>query len=192
MGENTGLGMYVRSSNTDYFCQYVWMTLKMSGKKQNMAPMWKKLMKIVDIDDHIISWPCTQRECKPNETIIEQYEKMFESRISAEANEKLPGWEKSQTKTVAWSYDMEGHAQKCVERYSELANKKVEQLYKISSPCLDDQVKQEELESIGEVSEVCSQIVLKCLYDLDDLTPCGRSTSLRDHSQNGLKHVTDA
>ena len=64
---------------------------------------------------------------------------------------------------------MEGHAQKCVERYRELANKKVEQLCKVSSPCVDDdqfdhQFKHEELESVGELSEVCSQIVLKCLY----------------------------
>ena len=51
-----------------------------------------------------------------------------------------------------WSYDMEGHAQKCVERYCELANKKTEQLYKVSSPCLDDHhFKEEELESV-EVS----------------------------------------
>ena len=57
---------------------------------------------------------CTQRECKPNETIIEQYQKMFESRISAGATEKLPGWEKPHAKTVACSYDMEGHAPKCV------------------------------------------------------------------------------
>ena len=50
-------------------------------------------------------------------------------------------------------------------RCCELANKKVEQFYKVSSPCLDDhQFKQEELESVGELSEVCSQIVLKCLY----------------------------
>ena len=27
-------------------------------------------------------------------------------------------------KTVAWSYDMEGHAKKCVERYCELAKQK--------------------------------------------------------------------
>ena len=56
---------------------------------------------------------------------------------------------------------MEGHAQKCVERYCEFAHKKVEQLYKVSHPCLDDhQFKQEELESVGESSEVCSQIVV--------------------------------
>ena len=46
-----------------------------------------------------------------------------------------------------------------------MANKKIEQLYKVSRPCLDDhQFKLEELESVGELSEVCSQIVLKCLY----------------------------
>ena len=66
---------------------------------------------------------------------------------------------------MARSYDMEGHAQECVERYCELAKEKVDQLYRFSSPFLDDhQLKQEELESVGELSEVCSQIVLKCLY----------------------------
>ena len=43
--------------------------------------------------------------------------------------------------------------------------KKTEQLYKVSSPGLDDhQIKKEELESVGELSEVYSQIVWKCLY----------------------------
>ena len=32
---------------------------------------------------------CTQRECKSNESIIDEYRKMFESRISAGATEKL-------------------------------------------------------------------------------------------------------
>ena len=40
-----------------------------------------------------------------------------------------------------------------VERYCELATTKTEQLYKISSPCLDDH-KKEELESVGERSKV--------------------------------------
>ena len=57
-----------------------------------MAPMWKKLMKNVDIDeptpslDHVYLG-CTQRERKPTESIIEQKTKMFESRISAGAME---------------------------------------------------------------------------------------------------------
>ena len=54
---------------------------------------------------------------------------------------------------------------KCVERSCELANKKTEQFFKVTSPCLDDHhFKKEELESVGELSDVCSQIVLKCLY----------------------------
>ena len=49
-----------------------------------------------------------------------------------------------------------------VERYCELANKKIKQLYNVSHPCLEDhQFKQEELETVGELSSVCSQ---KCLY----------------------------
>ena len=74
-------------------------------------------------------------------------------------------WREPHAQTVVWSHDMEGHAQIRVERYCKLANKKVEQLYKISHLCLDDhQFKQEELASVGELSEVCSQIVFKCLY----------------------------
>ena len=94
MAENSELGMYLRSLETKvYFCQYMWMDIKMAGKKQIMAPMWKKLMKNVDIGeptsflDHVY-WRCTQRECKPNDAIIEQYTKMFESRISAGATQK--------------------------------------------------------------------------------------------------------
>ena len=42
---------------------------------------------------------------------------------------------------------------------------------KFQRPCLDDQqFEQEELESAGELSQVCPQIVLKCLY----LTRIGR------------------
>ena len=60
---------------------------------------------------------------------------------------------------------MAGHAKKCVERYRELANKTTQQLYKVSTPCIDDHhFKKEETKSVGELSQVCSQIVLKCLY----------------------------
>ena len=77
-----------------------------------------------------------------------QYEKMFESRINVGAAAKLQRWQKPHEQTVAWSYDMEGHARKCVERYCELANKKVEQLYRVSSLCLIFNSKHEELESV--------------------------------------------
>ena len=60
---------------------------------------------------------------------------------------------------------MDGHAKKCVERYCGLAKKTLQQLYKVITPCLDDhQFKEEEVGSVGELTKVCSQIVLKCLY----------------------------
>ena len=58
---------------------------------------------------------------------------------------------------------MEGNAKKCVEQYCELAKKTTQQLYKVTISCFDDhQSKEEELASVGELSKVCSQIVLKC------------------------------
>ena len=71
----------------------------------------------------------------------------------------------SKSRISSGSYDMAGHAKKCVERYCELANKTTQQLYKVSTPCIDDHhFKEEEMKSVGELSHVCSQIVLKCLY----------------------------
>ena len=82
---------------------------------------------------------------------------------SAEGTEKLPYSENF--RICSWSYDMAGHAKKCVERYCELANKTTQQLYKVSTPCIDDHhFKEEEMKSVGELSQVSSQIVLKCLY----------------------------
>ena len=94
---------------------------------------------------------------------------MFESRISAGAMEKYQK-QKPRENLMPKRYlhgfmTWEGHAKKCVERYCELANKTTQQLYKVATPCMDDhQLKKEENESVGELSTVCSQIVLKCLY----------------------------
>ena len=72
---------------------------------------------------------------------------------------------KPDTNISSWSYGMEGHAKKRLERYGELANKTTQQLYKVSTTCIDDHhFKEEELKSVGELSNTCSQIVLKCLY----------------------------
>ena len=59
---------------------------------------------------------CTQRECKPDESLVDECRKMFESRICAGANEKVTWLRGSGANVTSWSYDMEGHAKKCVER----------------------------------------------------------------------------
>ena len=142
--------------------------IKLAGKKQNINPMWKVLNKEVDLGeptsflDHVYLG-CTQRQCERSRDIVENYRTMFESRISTWRTEKLPCSEN--LRISSWSYDMEGHAKKCVERCCELSNKTTQQLYKKSTPCSDDHhFKEEELKSVGELSKVCSQIVLKCSY----------------------------
>ena len=105
---------------------------------------------------------CTQRQYQISKDIVDNYRTMFESRISAGGVEKLPF--PQNLRISSWSYDMEGHAKKYVERHCELANKTTQQLYKVSIPCVDDHHFKEELKSVGELSQICSQIVLKCLY----------------------------
>ena len=80
-------------------------------------------------------------------------------------------------------YDMEGDAKKCVERYCELANKTTQQLYKVSTPCIDDHhFKEEETKSVGELSNTCSQIVLR--------NSCLQATSKRTQEDAGEERVT--
>ena len=140
--------------------------IKLAGKKQNIDPMWKVLNKENDLGeptsflDHVY-FGCTQTQCEICKGIVDNYRTMFESRMSAGATEK-----RTCSKNLcisSWSCDMEGHAKRCVERYCELANRTTQQLYEVSTICIDDR-HFEELKSVGELSKVCSQIVLKCLY----------------------------
>ena len=126
----------------------------MAGKKQNIDPMWKVLFKEADLGeptsflDHVFLG-CTQRQCEISKDIVDNYRTMFGSRISAGATEKKTCSEN--LRISSWSYDMGGHAKKCVERYCELANRTTQQLYKLSTPCIDDHhFKEEALKSVGE------------------------------------------
>ena len=107
--------------------------------------------------------------------IVDNYRTVFESRISAGGTEKLPFSQNFHFSS--WSYDMEGHAKKCVERYCELANKTTQQLYKVSTPCIDDHhFKEEEMKSVGELPQVCSQNFWNAYtwHELEDLIFCGQ------------------
>ena len=131
--------------------------IKLAGMKQNINPSWKILMKGVDLGeptsffDHVYLG-CSQRECQISKDIVDNYRIMFESRTSAGAKEKLPtrASGKLDAETISsWSYDMEGHAKKCVEKHCELANKTTQQLYKIATPYMDDHQFQEEENESG-------------------------------------------
>ena len=91
--------------------------IQLAGKTQNLDPMWKLLNKEVDLGeqtsflDHVYLG-CTQRQCQISKDIVDKYRTMFESRISAGGTEKLPF--SQNLRISSWSYDMEGHAKKCV------------------------------------------------------------------------------
>ena len=130
--------------------------------------MWKVLNKEVDLGeptsflDHVYLGN-TQRKCEISKDIVDNYRTMFESGISAGGLEKLPF--PQNIRMSSWSYEMAGHAKKCVERYCELANKTTQQLYQVSTPYIDDHhFKEEEMKSVRDLSQICSQIIIKCLY----------------------------
>ena len=54
--------------------------------------------------------------------------------------------------------------QRFVTRFFRTCESTTEQLHTVSTPCMDDQKKnqEEENKSVGKMSTVCSQIVLKC------------------------------
>ena len=167
MGEGKWECLFVHREKGLFLSVYV-DDIKLAGKKHNINTTWKVLNKEVEwgeptsvLDDVYLG--CTQRQCEISKDIVDNYRTMFETRISAGSTEKLPCSENIRISSC--SYDMEGHAQKCVERYRELANRTTQQLYTVSTPCIDDHhFKEEETKSVGELSKVCSQIVLKCLY----------------------------
>ena len=109
-------------------------------------------------------WVVLNENVEISKDIVDNYSNMFESRISAGAMEKLLVSENSDAKISSWSYDMEGHAKKCVERNCELANKTTQQFFRVATPCHDDHQFKEEMGYVGELSNICSQIVLKSLY----------------------------
>ena len=58
-----------------------------------------------------------------------------------------------------------GHVQQCVEKYLELAHKKVTDLRQVGTPCIDDHdITADELATRGVLMEQSARIVLKALY----------------------------
>ena len=106
---------------------------------------------------------CIQRQCEISKDMVDNNRTMFESRISAGGTEKLPFSEN--LRFFSWSYDMEGHAMKCVERYCELANKTTQQLKKVSTPCIDDHhFKRRRIEIRGRTVKSILSNCSECLY----------------------------
>ena len=95
---------------------------------------------------------------------------MFESRNSAGATENYQGG-RNLTQKLSRRHTIRKFMRKrCVERSCEVAKEKDRAVVQNLLAWMTIIFKKEELESVGELSKVCSQIVLTCLY----LPPIGR------------------
>ena len=71
------------------------MTSNWLERNKTFDPMWKVLMKEVDVGEPTsffdrVYLGCTQRQCEMSKDTVDNYRAMFESRISAGRTEKLP------------------------------------------------------------------------------------------------------
>ena len=187
---------YTVKKDYSYLC--MWMTKKLVGKKQNIDPMWEVLNKEVDLGEQTsflghVYLACTKRQCEISKDIVDNYRTTFESRSSAGATEKLPCPEN--TRIFSWSYEIEGHAKKCVRTILWVGKQ-------------DDSIT---LQSVNSMHwwlpfqrrriEIRGRIVKNMLSDCpkmfilgtywDDLIFLCRWTNLHDRSQNGPKRATN-
>ena len=101
--------MLVRTPSKGLFLSVYVDDIKLAGKKQNIDPMWKVLMKDVHSLTMFI-WVALKEKCHTNKDIVDIYKSMFESRICAGAIEKPLCSGEHDANISSWSYDMEGHA----------------------------------------------------------------------------------
>ena len=98
---------------------------------------------------NLIYLGCSQRECQTSKDIVDDYRNMFESRISAGALGKIP----SAGERNAWK---------------DTANWRTKQLNSKTKPqhhaLTTTNSRKEKMGSVGELSKVCTQMVLNCLY----------------------------
>ena len=139
---------------------------------------------------------CTQRECKPNEGMVDEYREMFESRISEGAPEKLLGWEKSHANTIAWSCDVEGHAKNafcCTANWqTKQSSNCVRSPHNVLTTIIS---KKNSWKRFGTVKSLLSNRLEMHVFGTHWKTGhsfYGQQTNLHPQSQNGPNSVTDA
>ena len=99
---------------------------KKAGQKQNTDPMWKVLMKVVDLGeptsffDHVY-WVALNESAK-RAKILSTIAKICSNPEFRRSKQKYLAQGNLMQTISTRSFDMEGHAKKCVERYCELAD----------------------------------------------------------------------
>ena len=137
-----------------------------------MAPMWKTLMKDVLLDepasflDHVY-FGCTPRECEPNEGIVERKKTCSNHVLLLEPPKTIPEWDKkSKSKNNSMVLRLGGTHRRMrgeILRIGKQEGRAMKQRFRVLAWIIITS-KKKELESVGELSEVRSQIVLKTCF----------------------------
>ena len=136
----------------------------MAGKEQKLEPTWaaKLMTKLTWRNPRRLLIQCTWDALNMNvrRTVVSL--KSTERCLNHEFPREQPKSgqiPETYGRVTAWSFDMVGHAQKCVDRYCGWSNKNLEQLHKACTLCVDDhKFKKLEPETVGEFPKLCSQI----------------------------------
>ena len=139
MGKSSDFGNADSSTERkDYSCLCLWTISKWQERNniwtQRGGYLWKTF--IWENQHHSLTiFICVllknvekQRYCG------QQQEFVWIQDVSWRGAEKLHHSEKSEADISSWSYDMEGHAMKCVQTCCELANKTTPQLHRVTTP----------------------------------------------------------
>ena len=173
LGKSSELGMCVCQTSKRTIPISVCGRYKTCWQETKHQSDLEMLMKGVDVGeptsflDHVYVG-CTQRECQISKDIVDNYKSLFESRMSAGAEENFqkrkPHGNLMQklsihgpmtwnvTQRNAWKY-IANWANKTTNNYTKSRH----------HIWMTTNLKDEEIGSVGDLSSVCSQIVLKCL-----------------------------
>ena len=100
---------------------------------------------------------CTQTEAKVDSQAVESKTELFKKLTTT----REAGFGKDHCSELWYG----SHAENCVERYGELAHKVVFILQQVATPCIDDhQILPEGYETTEELSALCAQMFLECLF----------------------------
>ena len=144
--------------NKDYSFRKTWMTSEWLERRRIWLPCGRIWWKRVDLGepksflDHVYMG-CTQRECKPNEIILDQNtRKCSNHKFLLEELKNNQGGGNLTQKLSRGPTTWKVRSKNAMKDLANWRIKRQNSYYKKSSPCLDDHhFKEEELESVGEL-----------------------------------------
>ena len=161
MGESSRLGMLDSSIVKKAHLSLSTLTASKWGEKDNLKSAWEHLTEQVDLEEptlllNQVFLACTPKECEPNLEIVKEFKNLFETLISEGPIKQLPCWDRSHADTLlgllTWNR-MRRHAWNDRVRWQTHTCTRSPLLVWIIISS-----------TVGDLSRVCSQILLTCFY----------------------------